>query len=103
MEKWKYGQICLMVNFIFTFVRLVVTKKKERQKELTNQKIEISVNDILKNINYSLDYFHKILRWCRVDNRFLLIESDLVKLLEYPITTQKSYELRIYINRLLDA
>jgi len=64
--------------------------------------IEITINNFLNNISYSQNYFCQILRDYNISNRYILNEDDLRKLLEVPVTTQKSYELRVYLYKLLD-
>jgi len=63
--------------------------------------IEVSVDDFLTNIDYTKDYFLKILRECNVPNRYLLYENDLELLCKFPVTTNKSYKLRLYLYNLL--
>jgi len=64
--------------------------------------IEIRIKDLIKDIGYTENYFKKILRKNNISNRYLLDRDDLVKLLKVPIVSNKSYELRIYLNKMLD-
>jgi len=65
--------------------------------------LQISVNDLISSLDYSLTYFLKILSKAGVKNRIILDEEDLNKILSVvPIVNTKSYNLHIYIGSLLD-
>ena len=67
-------------------------------------KMEITVKELSKTSNYTLDYIFKLLRESCINSRILLNKCDLIKLRQYLKTncnTTKRYKLYIYVNRFL--
>lgn len=64
--------------------------------------LEISVDDIIEEVNYSKEYFKKILYKNKISNKFMLNKKDLKILQKLPIKNEKSMNLRIYVNKILN-
>lgn len=60
------------------------------------------VENILKDCNYKLSYFKKILTRNKIKNHFILTIEDIKKIYENEkVTTQKGYELKIYLEEII--
>lgn len=61
----------------------------------------ITIDEFLSNIDYSKNYFEKILRMCNINNRYIFDNNDLEKLLSHPVNSQKAYNFRVYLLNVL--
>lgn len=65
--------------------------------------MSILVEDLNKASNFSLSYIYKLLRDCKVNNRYLLDIEDLRKLKKgLKVVGEQSYMLLIETNRQID-